>query len=223
MAQDEASGNAAGSGGTLAQAGWRPSGGDVVRNPVGASTEDAKLREGLWASAPAGTEFQEHIAAAYAILVTPALVNTPAGAPATGAAPSYMPPGTAPSVGAHTAVAAGPPGVDVAQTVVASNACPWIAWQVPSRHVLAATPPGGQRALLKGALQRTLDANALRLSAKFMNVLLALPQPAILDALERGPAAEGEAGALLQADAASGKRRGEATAALRRAAALNRL
>ena len=90
-----------------------------------------------------------------------------------------------------------------------SLGAPWIAWQVPSRTVLAATTPGGQRSLLKDALARTLEATGVRLPAQAMNELLGLPQPAALANLERGPDEGGEAALLIRDHAAAlGRSRG---------------
>ena len=58
----------------------------------------------------------------------------------------------------------------------AASAGRWIAWQVPSRVALAATPSGAQRALLKDALRRTLEANEMRMPPHDINVFLGRPQ-----------------------------------------------
>ena len=89
----------------------------------------------------------------------------------------------------------------------ASAGKPWIAGQVPSAVVLAAAPPGKQRAVLKDALLRTLEANSARLPPKVLNAFLAAPQPAIPAALAEGPAAAGEAAATLREHLASSARR----------------
>ena len=75
---------------------------------------------------------------------------------------------------------------------------PWIAWQTPSRIVLAAAAPACQRAILKDALVRNLEANEVRLHVRDMNALLALPMDAVLAAITSGPAAEGEAARVLR-------------------------
>ena len=78
------------------------------------------------------------------------------------------------------------------------GAKPWIAWQTPSRIVLAAAAPSAQRAILKDALLRNLEANAVKLQARDMNVLLALPMEAVLAAITGGPSADGEAAQVLR-------------------------
>ena len=87
----------------------------------------------------------------------------------------------------------------------------WVAWQVPSRVVLAATAPGAQRLLLKDALLRTLEANGMRLSPKALNEVLQLPKEAIFAALQCGPRGEGAAAQKLRELAAPvGRRRASA-------------
>ena len=107
--------------------------------------------------------------------------------------------------------AGGSPAGGVAQPTVQPT---WIAWQVPSRLVLAAAAPSKQRALLRDALQRTLEANGLRLAAKQVQELMCEPQVAVLEALTHGPAGEGPAASILAAHGVRvGARRRAAAAA----------
>ena len=108
-------------------------------------------------------------------------------------------------VAEHAAEAAG-------ASPAAVHGRPWIAWQVPSAVILAATAPGEQRALLKDALRRALDANGMKMPANMAHSFLAAPQAEILAALTHGAGAEGAAAAAL-------KRLEETPAARRRAAA----
>ena len=80
----------------------------------------------------------------------------------------------------------------------------WIAWQVPSRTVLAATAPSAQRALLKDGLLRTLEANGQRIPAKAVQSILCLGQGDILAAIQCGPSAEGAAADVLRQHIAPG-------------------
>ena len=93
-----------------------------------------------------------------------------------------------------------PSGGDVqdAEQPPAASERHWIAWQVPSRTVLASTPPSAQRALLKDGLLRTLEANGQRIPAKAVQSILCLAQVDSLAAIEGGPSAQGAAADVLR-------------------------
>ena len=83
------------------------------------------------------------------------------------------------------------------------------------RHALrkslraAAAAPSCQRQLLRDALQRTLEANELRMPQRGVHAILCLPQPEILAALELGPLTAGCAAEELRlAGQAPARRRG---------------
>ena len=120
---------------------------------------------------------------------------------------------------AHPADTAAPPDTLLTQgrpELGAAGARPWIAWQVPSRAALAATPPSPQRALLRDAMQRTLEANGVRVLPRDLQVLLAMPESEILTALEEDPSGAGLAADLLRERAVPlGRRRGPAAAGRR--------
>ena len=65
--------------------------------------------------------------------------------------------------------------------------------------VWAAAAPAAQRPMLKDALTRTLEANGLKVPARTINAVLGATQTDILAAIERGPAGQGEAAAILRA------------------------